>query len=156
MFFGVRWPGIAQTIQRLSRTSHTFVGRNEQTQTLPELRSLCCGYSREHGINGENCVCAVPARLCDLVPACEKCGLVKLATYESCLQPVAPLVSLFGRHATGTLNLRRGALSCSSRLDTYRQYSILSNQKIECDRGSFGHTRGEVADVASANWAVIR
>jgi hypothetical protein len=53
----------------LARISRTFVGRNEQTQTLPELRSLHHGYFREHGINGENCVCAVPARLDDLVPA---------------------------------------------------------------------------------------
>ena len=53
-----------------------FVGRNEQTPNLPELRSLRRGCFREHGINAENCVCAVPARLCDLVPAyCEKCGL---------------------------------------------------------------------------------
>ena len=63
--------------QCLTRISHTFVGRNERTQTLPELRSMCCGYSREQGINGENCVRAVPARLCDLVPACEKCGLMQ-------------------------------------------------------------------------------
>jgi hypothetical protein len=40
--------------QCLTRISHTFVGRNERTQTLPELRSMCCGYSREQGINGEN------------------------------------------------------------------------------------------------------
>ena len=62
--------------QQLARISHTFEGRNEQTQTLPELRSLHYGCSREHGINREDCVCAVPAKLCDLVPAyCEKCEL---------------------------------------------------------------------------------
>jgi hypothetical protein len=59
----------------LVRISHTFEGRNKQTQTLSELRSLRCGYFREHGINGENCVCAVPARHGDLVSAyCEKCA----------------------------------------------------------------------------------
>jgi len=60
-----------------ARISHAFVGRTEQTHTLPELRSLHYGYFREDGINGENCVCAVPARLRDLVPAYgEKWGLV--------------------------------------------------------------------------------
>ncbi len=60
----------------LARISHTFVGRNEQTPTLPELRSLRCAHLRQHGVKRKNRVCAVPARLCDLVPAyCEKCGL---------------------------------------------------------------------------------
>ena len=60
----------------LARISHTFVGRNEQTLTLPELRPQRCGHFREQGVNTENCVCAVPARNCDLVPAYgEKCGL---------------------------------------------------------------------------------
>ena len=60
----------------LVRISHTLVGRNEQTPKLPELWSLRRGHFREHGITGENWVCAVPARFCDLVAAyCEKCGL---------------------------------------------------------------------------------
>ncbi len=61
---------------QFNRISHTFVGRNEQTPTLPELRSRRNGHLREHGVSTENRVCAVPARPCDLVPAyCEKCGL---------------------------------------------------------------------------------
>ena len=69
-------PTVASRIRVLSGVSQVLVGRNEQTPNLPELRSLRCDYFREHVINGENCICAVPATLCDLVPAyCEKCGL---------------------------------------------------------------------------------
>ena len=76
----------------LPRISHTFVGRNKQTPTLPERRSQHCGHFREHGIIRENCVCAVPARLCDLVPAYgEKCDLgsyyeALCAKWFACLQ----------------------------------------------------------------------
>jgi hypothetical protein len=36
----------------LAHIPHTLVeGRNEQTRTLPELRSLRCGYVREYGFN---------------------------------------------------------------------------------------------------------
>ncbi len=62
---------------RSARISHAIVvGRNEQTLTLPQRRSLRYGHLRQHGVTRETRVCAVPARLCGLVPAhLEKCGL---------------------------------------------------------------------------------
>ena len=56
--------------------SHQCVGRNEQTPTLPELRSPRDGHGNTHSVPAKNGVRAVPATLCDLVPAYgEKCGL---------------------------------------------------------------------------------
>ena len=61
----------------LARISHHRVGRNEQTPTLPELRSPRDGPGNTHGVPAKNGVRDVPATLCDLVPAYgEKCGLV--------------------------------------------------------------------------------
>ncbi len=105
------------------------VGRNEQTPTLPELRPLRHGHLRQHGVNREAQVCAVPAMPCDLVAAdmhLKNAGftLVELLVVMALLAMLAGLTIPRFHKSLGRSQLRQAAQQLARDLATARLLAI--------------------------------